>query len=71
MNRLLTAGGRMASGAGGAIAQRTVWPHRVVLASPPFDQDLQHPSVSHNRPRLGSLLRSGPAGDSARQLRLR
>ena len=36
MNRPLTDGGRMASGAGGPIAQRTVWPHRVVLASPPF-----------------------------------
>ena len=33
MNRPLTDGGRMASGAGGPIAQRTVWPHRVVLAA--------------------------------------
>ena len=30
MNRPLTDGGRMASGAGGPIAQRTVWPHRPV-----------------------------------------
>ncbi len=54
MNRPLTDGGRMASGAGGgAIVQRTVWPHRVVLASPPFDQDLQHPAVLRARRQKG------------------
>ena len=53
MNRPLTDGGRMASGAGGPIAQRTVWPHRVVLAAPPFDQDLQHPAVLRARRQKG------------------
>ena len=43
----------MASGAGGGDSPTHLWPHRVVLASPPFDQDLQHPAVLRARRQKG------------------
>ena len=49
MNRPLTDGGRMASGAGGPIAQRTVWPHRVWKwqgEKGPFGKEKRDPSVA-------------------------